>query len=448
MKTTLLSALVLLAACGRAAPGGEVPAASCLSAELRENGVPGTPPRHPIACRFQQWDEGGPVAKGENQFDARGNVTSAYVERLDDPPRSTVHDGTFLIFPRKSLTRAQFDSADRKIFESYDEGADGALEWKRSWTFDPDGRELVTEFHGESHSVWTTRKRDALGYLISEETWDGVYRRLTEWTRTATGQPLTQEDFEGDRVLQRRSTWTYDASGVLRASEIKNAKGEFLERSTYDVNGRLVERRSPWDRVQDQIQQLTWDARGNLLRDHRFEASGKEIEDHVRTFDAQDRELTWWHRWGHSLINGPNTDELVRTLGPCGEVLTESMTTNGKPRSSASAQYDAAGHQVFVERLNFLPSQTGFRVRSSFDGFGRLIAVHTDALSKGTWATLSDRTRVFDGLGHLVSDRTVGVERDWASTWKFDAAGELIETRSNVNFGNHDDRVELSYGCF
>ena len=429
-------------------PSGSI---RCLDPELAKNGTAPTPARHELACSFYETDDLGPVAQGTRTFDGSGRVTSERLVRLDDPPRTTSHDYVYGSAPRDSVRTVAYDSSGRVTRQTDDEGSDGDVEVDRLWTFDLRGNETSSEVRSASWRSKNAKTWDETGFLTRDEWFtDEVSTWSTQWTRRPDGAPLTAVQLNASGVLGSMTKWSYDSRGVIHEMEVTAADGKRISKSRYDAAGQLVEVLSGWNHVDDAIRQISYDAKGNVVRDHRFDTSGKEIEDRVITYDAEGRVLTSWHKWGFSLLAGPRADLEELTHGGCGEVLAVSRSTNGEPVAKSSFSYDEAGHEIFSERIQFLPSAYSSRTSSSFDAEGHLTAVHTESLTNGEWTVTSRRQRQFDALGHLVLDETVGYpsERTIRQAWSFDANGDAIAHETNGNWGRHEVRIEAVFACF
>jgi len=434
------------------APGVDPANPGCLSAEEASNGTTPTPPAHAVSCTLLEFDDVGPVAKSSRTFDGAGRVISERSERLDDPPRTTVHDYTFVPPPRKTLRVVEYDAKGHTTREAVDDGIDAILDDERLWTFDGQGHETSAETRRMAATTRTGKSYDAAGFLTAEESFsNGAFWNSTKWTRRPDGEPLESFTFVGgSATLGSTKTWSYGAGGNLEQDETVGANGKRLELNIYDVARRLVEKQSGWNDKTDLIQQFSFDENGKVLRDHRFEASGKEIEDTVRTYDAKGHMLTLWHWWGYAFAAGPTTDFYEYQVGTCGEIISATYSSGGNAVRTSTFAFDKAGHIISSEETVLSRTATKSRTTATFDGAGHLTRLRWEFLDAGQWKFDYERQRTFDAAGHLVLDETTHASRPGDVTreaWTFDGKGDLVVHESNANYGRHKVREEFGYGC-
>ena len=452
MRTGSWLLLGWLGLCGcegsRVAPS-VVAGKACLSPELASAGTVPTPPRHQFACEVNESDQLGPVLRVARTFGG-GQVVSERSERLDVPARTTVHDYSFVAQPRLLLVTRSVDAQGRITREALDDGLDGTIETERTWAFDSDGRLVSEERRDGTSTSGNVKTFGPEGLTLDAWFSNGVPSTSTRWERRPDGVALRSTSFSAPDVLVSTTVWTFDAQQVLQNKEILSARGKRVEFSTYDSHGRTLELRSGWNDVSDSVEQFTWSEPGRLLRDHRFDTLGGEIEDRVATFDAEGHQLTDWHRWGYHFASGPVTDTEVRTVGSCGEVLTSVRTTDGRTSLTAKSTFDDAGHLVAFEQTSFVPSVSTARTLSTFDAAGHLTNVRNESLTAGQWTPTSQRRRVFDEAGHLLLDESTALPSGTRArqAWTFDERGDLVIFESNQNFGHHEVHVLSDYGCW
>ena len=436
---------------GTAAAGGGTAQTGCLDPRIATEGVDPTPSTHLLSCSFTERDEGGPVEDGVRSFDAKGQLLSERFQRLDEPPRTTVHDYTFARAPRKQLQRWQYDAAGRVLHQTIDEGIDELIDDERTWAFDANGHQTLEE---RRLGDWRTRNVstfDAAGWLATDAWFDGDDQtRLVTWTRRPDGAPLTSVIHDQAGVLESTTSWSYDERGVLTRQETIDPMGKLVSRSTYDAMGRVVEVRSGWNATAELLHTTEYDAQGNMVHDRQVDTDGNEVDDLLQTFDANHHRLTEKHTWGHHLVGGPQVDFLELTVGACGETLTSHSTTNGQPRVDTTLTWDEAGHLVTSLSKQQWPSVSTTRTTSTFDSAGHLLTTTNETEVGGQWRTDITRTRSFDAAGHLLLERydNAATHNGTSEASTFDERGNLTVLDSNANFGHHQVHLTGDYGCF
>lgn len=178
-----------------------------------------------------------------------------------------------------------YDAAGRVSEEAVDTDGNGAFDQKSRFTWDAQGRLIKTEALDGSGQLKGSEGRlfDAQGRLVTIEARDaaGTVTHTTTLTCDASGRPLSEvsgdwrcettwkgkrrvsEEWEGDRD----DPHNYYIHTFGPKKEIKTSKGLGVISFQYDTRGRLVRRVETGDGTTEGTYDLTYDAKGNLLRE-------------------------------------------------------------------------------------------------------------------------------------------------------------------------------------
>lgn len=365
----------------------------------------------------------GLVQRYERRYHRRLLVDETY--RVFDPSLVAYSYQTIEDFHRTLA----YDGGGRLLAERYDGGVDGVIDRETTSRYDVAGRLVELVHTGDGFGpLAETFAYDAAGHLrehVSEYE-SGVYRERHELT--PAGQELLEEHTWND-VLDRRVTFTYDASGRL------------IARDELDPDGALVR---------------------TYRTTFRHGASG--LESALATSDFE----------GDGLVDR----ETTITYGALGlpTELVEDQPLDGRPDAITRITYDEHGRkrdELFIAAY-VSPDTVGYHTSWSYDEDGRLLTEiqHPDQWTTATRVT----TSTYDGAGRLirttatsdgapVSDeltdhdaagRRVRVETrhaggpvDFRATWAFDPAGNLLRHAEDFEAdGREDTWTTYAYDCF
>lgn len=188
-------------------------------------------------------------------YDENGNQTGSFVNENVEQTFEYTEDGKLLYKETKdsiytSWVRQNYDIHGNRIYyeqgharnENFEPGMIGEV---TTYTYDENSNLLRIDTPTGS----TTYTYDYLGRVLSETA--GSY--IT--TYTYSGNTKTQTDSYGGV-----STYTYDDNGNLLTMDSDYA----MERNKYDIYGRLIEKYSAIESVEEETTYYTYDANGRL----------------------------------------------------------------------------------------------------------------------------------------------------------------------------------------
>ena len=197
------------------------------------------------------------------EFDASGNVTLFEKDT----------DGDQTVDYRETNT---YSSGGDLTSQAVDSNADGTPEYTLTWTHNSEGH-LIEQV--DQHGYTDTMTYDSNGCLLtlSSVNSQGVQFESREYTCNADGLPTAMEEtYSGHTFLTRVESWTYNAAAQLT-------------RHVLDLSGSSNQ---AVDGVPDRIENLEYDARGNLTMDERLGQNNELLNRYTHTFSDEDLTTT------------------------------------------------------------------------------------------------------------------------------------------------------------
>ncbi len=350
-------------------------------------------------------------------IDANGNPTTFTYDAM--------HDMTGMSGPAGPLRSIAYD-ADGRV-TSLTDGAGNTT----TVTNDVGARQqVITDPTGQLTTVLTY---DDAGDLVVEDAIFGGVTLTTTYEYDSLGRLVRQTDPLGHAV-----SFTYDAASNLVS--LVDAAGR-ATRFTYDARNRPTSEIAPDGTV---TAALTYDLRGNLVRQQRVDGSA-----YTYAHDTAGHVVTVTDPGGRvsHLTYGPS-GQLASVTDPGGQVVTYTSDGSGRTTAIATAvgtttmSYDGVGNLAHVSSAN------GHPWTFTYNFLGDLVTA-TDPASQTT-------SYAYDAIGRLISrtDRTGDV-----TSYVYDAAGRVTSESSSgrittlaydplgrpLSLGNDDARIAYAY---
>ena len=374
---------------------------------------------------------------GGNSYDARGLVGLMHeaIAAGELTARSLVTTGDALVHVLDQLEVNI--GVHQALINTLDDDADGAVDWRRTFSLDPAGNivqdDIDTDGDGVSNNIAYYRYDTPFGWNRFEQDsdGDGVLNRSRTISYDNYGRVLESNNMDGSGAVTSFVAYTYDQAGNL-VERNNNGTLEFWIvdaaglRSTYEVdrNGDgTVDERSLLTYAQTQRSDL-W-----TLREIDADLDGVYEGRQERTFDELNRQLT-----NRLDANGDGVPEDERSwvYGPNGLESYEQTTASSSRRQLYTR--DSAGRLLRSEADNDGDGVVDSVQTFDYDAAGNTVQREFDNDGDGTLDRVWFYTYDGDGRQLTFSQDTDGNGQvDSLEQRSYDSEGRLIEIQTDSN---------------
>ncbi|HIP14103.1 MAG TPA: hypothetical protein EYG74_01265, partial [Sulfurimonas autotrophica] len=282
------------------------------------------------------------------------------------------------------------------------------------------------------------------GVLIKEVANSGTTQALTKSYEYDSHGNKIKETISGSGVSSRSTTFGYSSDGKFQTS-VTNAIG-LRETRTYDARfGTLTSLTGPNELT------TTW----------KYDSLGRKIEEKR----ADGTKTSWAHVWGHNYIGARNVlysvavstsgkpftrtyyDKLGREVGAYTYTMNKGNRTGYSARRIQTHKYYDAKGQLYASTMPHYGTDSKPYIRTYFDAYGRAIKETKPGPQNSTQTFRTSyngfTTITTDPKGHRkymqkdANGKVVKVVDAYGSsvasqiTYKYDASGNLVETRDS-----------------